>query len=137
VGLILDTSVVFASLDRNDVHHARCRTLIDEANEPLLLPAPVFPELDYWLEKTFGVGPMLALLRDVYTGAYRVEDLVPEDYPRVADLMDRYSDSDIGFVDSSIVAIAERLGEPKVATLDHRHFAVVRPRHADAFELLP
>jgi hypothetical protein len=29
------------------------------------------------------------------------------------------------------------MGVTAVATLDRRHFSVVRPRHADAFELLP
>ena len=37
----------------------------------------------------------------------------------------------------SVVAIAERLGVTQVATLDRRDFSVVRPRHTDAFELLP
>jgi len=80
---------------------------------------------------------MIALLADIGTGAYRVEDLLAEDYSRVTDLMDRYADLDLGFVDAAVVAIAERLGEPKIATLDRRHFTVVRPRHVEAFELLP
>ncbi|MFG1874114.1 hypothetical protein ACGFIV_04675 [Sphaerisporangium sp. NPDC049003] len=33
--------------------------------------------------------------------------------------------------------LAERLGLREVATLDHRHFRVVRPRHVPAFDLLP
>jgi predicted nucleic acid-binding protein len=40
-------------------------------------------------------------------------------------------------VDASVVAVAERLGIGTVATLDRRHFTVVRPRHVDMFELLP
>jgi hypothetical protein len=39
--------------------------------------------------------------------------------------------------DASVVATAERLGEPNVATLDRRHFTVVRPAHVEAFTLLP
>jgi uncharacterized protein len=66
-----------------------------------------------------------------------VQDLVAEDYVRVAELMDRYSDLDLGFVDASVIAVAERLGEKKIATLDRRHFSVVRPRHVDSFELIP
>jgi predicted nucleic acid-binding protein len=33
--------------------------------------------------------------------------------------------------------IDRQLGATRIATLNHRHFTVVRPRHADAFELLP
>jgi uncharacterized protein len=43
----------------------------------------------------------------------------------------------VGFVDAAVPAIVERLGEPKLATLDRRHFSIMRPRHVDALELLP
>jgi hypothetical protein len=33
--------------------------------------------------------------------------------------------------------VAERLGVTQVATLDHRHFRAVRPKHTDALTLLP
>jgi hypothetical protein len=36
-----------------------------------------------------------------------------------------------------VIALAERLDETKVATLDHRHFAVVRPAHTDALRIVP
>jgi predicted nucleic acid-binding protein len=51
--------------------------------------------------------------------------------------MDRYADQDLGFVDSAVLAVVERLGEGKLATLDRRHFAVLRPLHVDALDLLP
>jgi predicted nucleic acid-binding protein len=40
-------------------------------------------------------------------------------------------------VDASVIALCERLGETSVATLDHRHFTVVRPRHCPRLTLLP
>ena len=39
--------------------------------------------------------------------------------------------------DASVVAIAKRLGVSEVATLKRRDFAYVRPRHTEAFTLLP
>jgi len=42
-----------------------------------------------------------------------------------------------GTTDASVAAIAERLRLTGVATLDRRHFTVVRPRHVDALSLLP
>jgi hypothetical protein len=59
---------------------------------------------------------LTALLDDIVAGAYRVEELLPGDYPRVRDLCDTYADSDIGFVDAAVFTIAERLGEPKLVT---------------------
>lgn len=36
-----------------------------------------------------------------------------------------------------MVALAERLGVDEFATLDHRHFRIVRPGHVETFTLLP
>ena len=46
-------------------------------------------------------------------------------------------DLGLGFVDASIIAVAERFTVTTVATLNRRDFAVVRPAHRDAFELVP
>jgi hypothetical protein len=35
------------------------------------------------------------------------------------------------------VAVAERIGARRVYTLDRRDFSILRPRHAEAFEILP
>ena len=137
MALILDTGPLYASLDRRDRDHARCRRLLEESEEALVIPSAVLPELDYLVSERMGVAPMLALLSDVERGAYVVEDLLPEDYARVRQLMDGYADQDLGFVDSAVLAVVERFGEGKLATLDHRHFSVLRPRHVDALDLLP
>lgn len=63
--------------------------------------------------------------------------LVTADYSRVRELCTQYNDFPLGFVDAAVVAITERLGELKLATLDHRHFRVVRPRHTASLTLLP
>jgi uncharacterized protein len=137
VALILDTGPLYTSLDRNDADHASCRRLIEEADEPLVIPAPVLVEVDYWVHVRMHPGVLVALLDDIIAGAYRVEELRPEDYRRVRQLCDRYDDADVGFVDAAVLAIVERLNELKLATLDRRHFRVLRPRHVDALRLLP
>ena len=94
-------------------------------------------EVDYWVHVRMHAGVFVALLDDIISGAYRVEELKSEDYPRIRELCDRYADADIGFVDAAVLAVVERFNEPKLATLDHRHFAALRPRHTDALLLLP
>ena len=59
------------------------------------------------------------------------------DLDRIFELVETYADLPLGTVDASVIAVAERLNLPAVATLDHRHFSVVRPRNVPAFELLP
>jgi predicted nucleic acid-binding protein len=136
VALVLDTGVVVAALMRDDRHHAACRQLIDQAGDLLVLPSPVLPEIDYWVSRT-GPGPMIGLLGEIEMSSFLVEDLEHEDYARVAELVDRYSELDLGFVDAAVLAVVERLGERRLATLDHRHFSVIRARHTDALELVP
>lgn len=137
MALILDTGPLYASLDRSDDDHDRCRSLIEVADEPLVIPAPVLVELDYLIHRSMHGGVFVAFLDDIERGAYEVSDLAPLDYRRVRELCDRYADSDIGFVDAAVLAVVERLDEPKLATLDHRHFGVLRPRHVEALRLLP
>jgi predicted nucleic acid-binding protein len=137
VALILDTGPLYASLDRSDADHARCRALIESSNESLIVPSPVLVEVDYWINRRLHPGVLVALLTDIEAGAYVVADLEPADYRRVRELCDRSSDSDIGFVDAAVMALVERLGESKLATLDRRHFGTLRPRHRESIELLP
>jgi predicted nucleic acid-binding protein len=137
VALVLDTGPLYASLDRSDADHPACRELIENAEEPVVIPAPVLVEVDYWIHVRLHPGVLVALLDDIASGAYRVEELQPQDYQRTRELCDRYADSDVEFVDAAVLAVVERLGEPKLATLDHRHFRVLRPRHVETLRLLP
>ena len=137
MALVLDTGPLYASLDRSDADHAACRQLIEQADEPLVIPAPVLVEVDYWVHVRLHPGVFVALLDDIIDGAYRVEELQHQDYRRIHEICDRYADADVGFVDAGVLAVVERLNEPKLATLDHRHFRVLRPRHIDALRLLP
>ncbi|MDP6072966.1 MAG: PIN domain-containing protein [SAR202 cluster bacterium] len=137
MALILDTGPVYALLDRDDLDHAVSRQLIESAVEPLVIPAPVLVEVDYLVRIRLHAGVMISFLDDVVENAYSIEELRAEDYRRVRELCDLYSDSDIGFVDDAVLAVVERLNEPKLAMLDHRHFGMLRPRHVDALRLLP
>lgn len=137
MALILDSGPLYASLDRHDDGHIACRRLIESTDETLVIPAPVLVEVDYWITHRMHAGVFVALLDNIGAGAFAVEDLTSDDYRRVRQLCDRYADSDIRFVDAAVLAIVERLGEPKLATLDHRHFGLLRPRHVDSLRLLP
>jgi predicted nucleic acid-binding protein len=56
-------------------------------------------------------------------------ELTGADYRRMAELVERYADLPLGTCDASVIALAERLDLDEVATLDLRHFRVVRPCH--------
>lgn len=137
MALILDTSVLLAALDTADPGHGPCAELIGEANENLLVPVLVLSELDYWCSERLTADVWLTFMEDVLAGAYSVEGPTQGDLERCRELQRTYADLKVGVVDASILALVERLGETKLATLDHRHFATMRPRHTGALELLP
>lgn len=68
---------------------------------------------------------------------FRVAELMDEDLPRMRELVETYLDLPLGIVDAAVITIAERLNLTEIATVDRRHFSVVRPRHLRAFTLLP
>ncbi|MEX2182820.1 MAG: PIN domain-containing protein [Chloroflexota bacterium] len=137
MALILDTGPLLAALDRADPEHAACARLLMEATEDLVVPELVLAELDYWCSRRLSAEAWPVFLDDVLAGAYRIEAPTHADLRRCRELQATYTDLGLGVVDASIVALAERLGEPKVATLDRRHFAAVRPIHVPAFEIRP
>lgn len=101
------------------------------------MPALVITEVVYLLAIRLGSAAEVRFLGDLADGAFTVEPVATADWLRIAALVMRYRDLPLGTVDASVVAAAERLQIKEVATVDRRHFGVVRPEHVDAFDLLP
>jgi predicted nucleic acid-binding protein len=78
-----------------------------------------------------------SLYASIIQGQLEVADAATTDSQRIQDLVGTYADLRLGGTDASVIALAERQGAVRIAPLNRRHCAVVRPRHADAFELLP
>lgn len=124
-------------MDRSDVDFRRCADLIENAGEPIVIPGPVIVEVDWLASRRLQPEAFLSLLTDIDESRVHVEQLHDTDYRRCRELIDRYRDLALGFVDAAVMSIVERLGETKLATLDQRHFRVVRPRHVPSLRLVP
>lgn len=103
----------------------------------MIVPTLVITEVVYLLGTRLGVEPEVRFLGDLAGGAFTVEPVAAADWLRIAELVAQYRDLPLGTVDASVVTTAERLGINEIATVDHRHFTVVRPRHIESFTLLP
>jgi predicted nucleic acid-binding protein len=114
-----------------------CLELLETHPGPLLVPALVVTEVVYLLASRLGTSAEVRFLGDLATGDLLVEPVPASDWLRIAALVSRYRDLPLGSVDASVVAAAERNDAIEVATLDRRHFSVVRPEHVEAFTLLP
>lgn len=135
--LVVDTGPIAAAAATRDRHHSRSVQLLAGAARPLVVPALVVTEVAYFLADRLGQPAERAFARSISTGELIVEPVEPRDWERIEELLDEYGDLPLGIVDASIVAICERLGATTLATLDRRHFSVVRPRHCPALTLLP
>jgi uncharacterized protein len=103
----------------------------------VLVPILVVTEVAYLLGSRAGVETEVRFLGDLAAGELVPEHIAPADWLRIAELVAAYRDLPLGTVDASIVAASERLETGTIATLDRRHFSVVRPAHVRAFDLVP
>lgn len=136
--IVIDTGVLLAVADHDDRWHTASTTMLASyPSSQLILPAPVIPETGWMIAAVLGPATEAAFIASVADGDFTVTDLTPNDWQRVAELVERYADMNLGTVDAAVVAIAERLNVTTLATINPRDFRVVRPAHCDAFELLP
>ncbi|PYQ32179.1 MAG: VapC toxin family PIN domain ribonuclease [Acidobacteria bacterium] len=137
MALIVDSGPLYAYIDEDDRDHEASLTLLESHEGPLIVPQLVVTEVAYLLETRLGWSAEARFLGDLATGNLLTEPVLASDWIRIAELVAAYHDLPLGTVDASVVATAERLGATTVATLDRRHFSVVRPKHVAAFQLVP
>jgi predicted nucleic acid-binding protein len=134
--LVVDTSVLLAAADNADPDHQACAEAIQNAG-PLVTTALVVAETAYLIGRQLGARAEARFFRAVADGELQIETITPTDARRIAELIETYADLRLGGTDASLIAIAERLNVSTLATLDRRHFSVVRPAHTTGFEVVP
>ena len=137
MALVLDTGVIYAALYRDDPDHEACASLLQEATEQLIIPDPVLVELDYWLGQAASLDVWQQFSDDVAVGAYALWPVDSSLLSAASRLQRRFEDQPIGFVDAAVFCTCAALGEEKVATLDQRHFSVLRTEQGRSLDLLP
>ena len=133
--LLVDTGILYALADGDDSWHARARKFFQSPQDGLITPVTVIPEVCYLLHDRMGARVELQFVQAVERGEVVAAGLTAQDWNRLAEVMEEYPE--LGFVDASVVALAERLRLKAIVTTDRRHFAMVRPKHVKKFELLP
>jgi predicted nucleic acid-binding protein len=137
MSLLLDTGFLYALLNRKEKNHERVVTVARTVHEPVILPVPAITEVAYLLLRDIGSEAAADFIASLASTDLVLESPQASDYFRAAQVIQQYSDAHVDFVDALIVAMAERLAVTRILTLDVRHFAMLRPSHCDAFELLP
>ncbi len=137
MSVLIDTSAVVAALDRTDPAHPRVVGALAAERTPILVPVVTLPEIAYLVDERHGAARAAAVMSRIVAGPWPVVGVDARDLSRATELMTRYADAAIGFVDASIASLAERLGIIRIHTLDRRDFSMIRPRHVEAFEVVP
>jgi predicted nucleic acid-binding protein len=101
------------------------------------VPATVAAEVGYLLGQGRHAEREAEFLGSLAGGTLTPVELTAADYRRAGELVRHYADLPLGTTDATVIALCERLNLREVATLDRRHFTVVRPRHVEALHLLP
>jgi hypothetical protein len=137
--IICDTGPLVAATLYKDNNHHRCVELFTSLrlnNERILVPTPIIAEVGYLIGR-FDPRVEASFLRALAAGDFVPVELTTSDYERMAELVEQYADLPLGTSDAAVVAVAERLKVVEVATLDRRHFTIVRPSHVNTLTLLP
>lgn len=123
--IVVDTGAMVALLDGNEALHSVFRALYEENSDRWVLPSAILPEVDYLVSKHLGLKAQDSFLADLADGAFVIEWGSDEDLIHAQRIFARHKSLQIGFVDSMVIATAERLKADAIATLDLRHFSAV------------
>lgn len=135
--IVVDTSALLTLVDHDEPRHAELTQLMASSSARLVVSPYVVAETDYLVMRNHGVRAELALLRDLATSAWELADVSTVDLLRIADVVEAYADQRIGVTDASLVILAARYGTTTIATLDHRHFDVLRSLDGRTFTVIP
>jgi predicted nucleic acid-binding protein len=135
--IIVDTGIIYAMTDKSDTWHRKSVDFVTTFDGRLIVPSTLLPEVCYLINKFLGQKAEVIFINSLINREMLIEHFEIDDLQRCIKLLNKYADANIGFVDASLMAIAERMNIRKILTTDRRHFSIVRPEHCKSFTLLP
>jgi uncharacterized protein len=135
--VIVDTSVLLAYFDAAEPDHDGVARVIEGSRDILVVSPYVVAELAYLVATRVGIEAELAVLVELSSGAWELADFSASDMEQCAGIIEKYRDQRIGIADASNVVLADRYRTRKIATLDRRHFEVLRPIGGGRFTVIP
>ncbi|MBA3872913.1 MAG: PIN domain-containing protein [Anaerolineae bacterium] len=133
---IADSGFIVALENTHDRYHLSCLNILRRERE-IYLPQSVLNEVCFLLTKSGGNWVVAQFLQQLPVSKFILISLSQYDLDRAAELLIKYADTRVDFVDASVTAIAERLNITRILTVDRRDFDILRPAHIDHFEILP
>ncbi len=124
--IVADTGAIIALINADDRRHEEMRRAFEAEPRAWVLPWAILPEVDYLLLHHVGERAEREFVRNVAEGRWPVEWGDETNVARAAELCEQHPDLRSGMVNGVVMSVAERLRARAIATLDERHFGVVR-----------
>lgn len=135
--MIIDAGPLIALLNKDDDDHHLCTRLLGQFPGTLVVPAPIMTEVCYMTGTRLGAEAEAGFPDALRHKELHLESVTDQDLTRMAELVRTFAKQKLGSADASVIAMAERLGTHRVATLNHKDFRQIIPRNNLTLELLP
>ena len=135
--MIVDTSALLAYFDAGEPRHTDVAAAIDASDGLLVVSPYVIAEVDYLVLTRHGPEAERAVLAELTGGAWELAAMTRERLAMAARIVQRYADVPIGVTDTSNIVLAREYQTDTIATLDRRHFTILRFDDGSAPRLLP
>lgn len=122
--VLCDSGPLIATYNVRDRHYAACTRFLAGWSGTLLIPEPLLGEVCTFLRNHVYGGPSLeARMLDALTipkGDFEIINPSQRDRERAAELTKQLVAAPLGYVDATIIAMAERLDVSDIATVDFK-----------------
>ena len=135
--MIVDTSALLAFFDAKESQHEAVAAVITQTREPLVISPYVVAELDYLVLRRHGSTAEAAVLDELLRGAWELATMTADRLAAAARIVEKYRDVPVGIADASNIVLADAYRTRTIATLDQRHFSILRFSDGSAPQILP
>jgi predicted nucleic acid-binding protein len=119
--IVVDTGPLVSGVDRRDPAHEMAKTALRKLRRTAVLPSTVLVEADHLIRARVGIEAAQMFLRSIVDGHHEVAYMTSGLLQRAAEFDARYAGLNLGYVDASVMAIAERHDMP-IFTFDFTDF---------------
>jgi len=134
---LIDSSFLFALYNQHDENYEKSQALAINYKGFFVIPDVTLPEVTFLFARQGKTPAVIKFLKSFAAAQPLLEPLTVPDVQRAHEIMEKYADAKLDFVDCSIMALAERLNITQICTFDRRDFPIFRPTHCEHLELLP
>ena len=137
--ILIDSNYLVALADPQDGNRPKAlefaATITDQ--DQLMVPDVALTEVTFLINRYVSFRAVLTFLDTIADSSMQIEPITKADIKRGREIMAKYADTRLDFVDVCLMALAERLNITRICTFDRRDFSIFRPNHCDYLELLP